>query len=118
MRKISQQDLARRQAEGATVKHRAAPKAKRSEAKEVPVETKKKKDTVAMASMAASMQHLDNQARATREVIDHNSKVIEGFRKDLSVAVQKVDRKVPYAFDVERGEDKLITRIVATPQEN
>lgn len=71
-----------------------------------------------MASMAASMRYLDDQANATRKVIAHNSAMIESFKKDLQDAVKKVQKRVQYVFDLERGKDKLLTRIVATPQED
>ena len=69
-----------------------------------------------MASMQVSMQHLEEQAQATQKVIASNTAVIDGFRKDLSSVVEKVQKRVPYVFDVERDRDRLIERIVATPQ--
>lgn len=116
IRKVSQKDLKGLEAKGAKVRRTAA--AEKPKPAEKPIKTAAQKPVdVPMASMKASMQYLDKQAEATRQVIAHNSVMIEGFRKDLKEAVDKVQKRVPYVFDVERGKDKLIQRIVATPQE-
>jgi hypothetical protein len=51
------------------------------------------------------------------KILAKNTEVIEEFRQDVKKVVDKVGKKVPYVFDVERGEDRLIKRIVASPQE-
>lgn len=111
-RKISQADLTKLEASGAKVSRKPATKIAE---KAIKPAAQKAKD-IPMASMKASMEYLNTQAEATRRVIAHNSIMIDGFRKDLKEAVDKVQKRVPYIFDVERGEDKLIQRIIATPQ--
>lgn len=91
-------------------------KAPKPAAKTVPKPAPSPKKEVHMASMQASMKHLETQAAATNQVISHNSLVIEEFRKDLKEVVKNVGERVPYVHDVERGKNDLITRIVSTPQ--
>lgn len=69
-----------------------------------------------MASMGASMKHLEAQAKATQQVIAHNSAVIESFKIELATAVEAVGEPVTYVHDIERDEDRLLKRITSTPQ--
>jgi len=115
MKTISQAELNKLTASGAKVKRKMgtgkpAPKKVEEKKPEAP------KEPVKMASMGASMQYLESQAQATLKILAKNTEVIEDFRQEVKTAVDKVGKKVPYVFDVERGEDRLIKRIVATPQ--
>ena len=112
MKRISQAELKRLESSGTKV-HRKMGTGTKPVAAAKPAAPKKE---VPMASMQASMQHLEQQAQATQKVIASNTAVIEDFRKNLSSVVEKVQKRVPYVFDVERDRDRLIERIVATPQ--
>ena len=114
MKTISQAELNKMSGRGAKVSRKMgtakpSPKPKKEAA---PPPAKKE---VEMASMSVSMAHLETQAKATVEVLARNTEVINDFRKEMA-ANKPEPKKVPYVFDVERGNDKLITRIVATPQ--
>lgn len=113
MNKISQADLAKITKTGGKVTRKmgTAPKKPAPAVKPAP-----EKKPVEMASMGASMVHLEAQAQATLKVLARNTEVIEDFRKDLAKSSSSEPKRVPYVFDVERGKDKLIKRIVATPQ--
>lgn len=112
MKTISQAELSKLSGQGAKVSRRGAVKKSTAPIKKA---TPVKKE-VEMASMSASMAHLEAQATATREVLARNTEVIDSFRKDIAANKPVPQKKVPYVFDVERGKDRLITRIVATPQ--
>ena len=122
MKKISQADLKKMEAEGGKVT-RTPPKRKMGAAMstgklgdDTKFKPKPAKKEVGMASMGASMKHMEAQAKATTQVIAHNSAVLEDFRKELKTVVEKIQEKVPYVFDIERGKDMLLDRIIATPQ--
>ena len=116
MKTISQAELNRLTASGAKVKRKMGSGKPAPEAEKKPEPKPKPKEPVKMASMGASMKYLETQAQATLKILAKNTEVIEDFRKEVKTAVDKVGKKVPYVFDVERGEDRLIKRIVATPQ--
>lgn len=112
MKRISQAELKRLESSGTKV-HRKMGTGTKPVAAAKPAAPKKE---VPMASMQVSMQHLEEQAQATQKVIASNTEVIDEFRKGLSSVVEKVQQRVPYVFDVERGKNLLIERIIATPQ--
>jgi hypothetical protein len=116
MKTISQAELNRLAGRGAKVSRKMGTAKPKPAPKKEPTPAPPPKKEVEMASMSASMAHLEAQAKATREVLARNTEVIENFRKDMAANRPAPDKKVPYVFDVERGKDKLITRIVATPQ--
>ena len=117
MRKMSKDDLNALKAGGLNVKRKMGASKPKTKVSATPnPKLSVAINQVPMASMQASMQHLESQAEATRVIIAHNSEVIKDFKSQLSEAVSKVGRKVPYVHDIERGKDKLITRIVSTPK--
>lgn len=117
MRKMSKTDLEALKAGGVSVKRKLGASATKPRVNATPKsKVNVAKKTVPMASMQASMQHMEKQAAATQIIIAHNSEVIREFKTQLKEAVLKVGKKVPYIHDIERGKDLLILRIVSTPQ--
>jgi len=117
MKTISQAELKKLSSQGVKVSRKMGT-GQKPKTPPAPKKEAAPKKEVAMASMGASMAHLEAQAKATIEVLARNTAVIDDFRKEMATNKPEHPKKVPYVFDVERGKDRLITRIVATPQNN
>lgn len=114
MRKVSQKELERMQARGEVTTKRKMGAGKPTERKaEKP--RKPPVTDVAMASMAATQKYLAEQSTALTDTISSNSKKIEDFRESLQSIAKEAGKRVPYEFEIKRGKNKLIEKIVATP---
>jgi coenzyme F420-reducing hydrogenase alpha subunit len=71
-----------------------------------------------MASMAATQQYLAEQSTALTETLSINSKKIDEFREGLKDVVAEAGKRVRYEFDIKRGKDKLLDKIIVTPIED
>ena len=112
MRKISQKELDRLHQRGDV---RGVPRSLTKKAKEDTPQKAKPVTEVGMASMAASQKFLAEQSAALTETLSINSKKIEEFRESLKEVVSEAGKRVGYEFDIKRGKNKLIDKIVATP---
>jgi hypothetical protein len=114
MRKISQSELARLHARGDV---RGTPKSLPRKAKDDTAEKAKPVTDKGMASMAATQQFLAEQSAALTETLSINSKKIEDFRDNIDTVVKAAGKRVAYEFEVKRGKNKLIEKIIAKPLE-
>lgn len=111
MKKISRNQLERLKNRGDVVgspKSLRTPKAKTDKAPKANAD-------VGMASMAATQQFLAEQSTELTNTLSINSKKIDDFRDNIDTIAKAAGKKVAYEFEIKRGKNKLIEKIVATP---
>ena len=67
------------------------------------------------AAMSASNAVRDQQMQA---LVENNTKVIEGFQKQLAEQVATAPKRVPWKHKIKRTDRGLIDYVTSTPQEN
>ncbi len=107
-RKISQRKIKQLEKSGGRVNRRMGTEEPKPKAAAPAAETREH------ASMAASMAAYEAEQKATNKLIAHNSEVLRDFRDTLKEAVKSREPS-PYTFDIERDDDKLLSRVLARP---
>jgi hypothetical protein len=112
--KISQQALNRMAVRGAKIKRKSSPVPTPEEvrAAEPPPPPPAPDNSIPMASMAASMNIINQQLG---DIVAQNSRVIEQFRTEAAQKVQERPGRQPWRAIVNRDKNKLIHYVDLIP---